>query len=545
MIYEERPYQTEAKNAILSEWNAGVKKTLLVLPTGCGKTVVCSNVIDERVKSGGRVLFMAHRGELLSQASKTIHDVTGLDCSLEKASSSSLGSSAPVTVGSIQSLAQDKRLNSFDPDYFNDIIVDEAHHCLSDSYQKVLGYFANANVLGVTATPDRGDQKNLGKYFDSRAYEYSMIRGIREGYLAPIKAQTIPLTLDISQVRIQNGDYSSGDIGRSLEPCLEAIAKQMIQYCKGRKTVVFLPLVKTSQMFCKILNRHKKHFKAAEVNGMSKDREKVIKDFERGKYNVLCNSMLLTEGWDCPSVDCVIVLRPTQSRSLYQQIVGRGMRPAPGKKELLLLDFLWLTAKHSLCKPSCLIGRDEDMAKRIDKKIDDAPDGIDLIEAGQQVERDILEEREAALAQELETMRSQKSNLVDPIQFAFSIAAEELLNYAPTFKCESQPATEKQLNFLKNRGVSIEHITCKGQASMIIGLLSMRQDAGLTTPKQIRCLEKFGFHQVGTWSFKAASDVISQLAGNRWTVPASIDPATFTPTRYDVCLPGDAPQASA
>ena len=126
MIYEERPYQTEAKNAILSEWNAGVKKTLLVLPTGCGKTVVCSNVIDERVKSGGRVLFMAHRGELLSQASKTIHDVTGLDCSLDKASSSSLGSSAPVTVGSIQSLAQDKRLNSFDPDYFTDIIVDEA-----------------------------------------------------------------------------------------------------------------------------------------------------------------------------------------------------------------------------------------------------------------------------------------------------------------------------------------------------------------------------------------------------------------------------------
>ncbi len=128
---------------------------------------------------------------------------------------------------------------------------------------------------------------------------------------------------------------------------------EMQHYCMDRKTVVFLPLIKTSQKFTDILNAH--GFRAAEVNGQSEDRDQVLKDFDEGKYNVLCNSMLLTEGWDCPSVDCVIILRPTKVRSLYSQMVGRGTRLYPGKKELLLIDFLWLTEKHELCHPANLI----------------------------------------------------------------------------------------------------------------------------------------------------------------------------------------------
>lgn len=140
------------------------------------------------------------------------------------------------------------------------------------------------------------------------------------------------------------GDYKPSDIATALDPYLEQIAAEMQQHCKNRKTVVFLPLVKTSQKFRDILNQH--GFRAAEVNGMSTGREQVLQDFADNRYNVLCNSMLLTEGWDCPDVDCVVVLRSTKVRALYCQMVGRGTRLAPNKSHLLLLDFLWNTEKH-------------------------------------------------------------------------------------------------------------------------------------------------------------------------------------------------------
>ena len=280
-MFQLRPYQAEAKQAILAAWDEGYRKTLLVLPTGCGKTVVFSSVTEDQVKKGHRVLIMAHRGELLDQAADKLRSASGLDSVLEKAESSCLGSPLPVTVGSVQSLAQEKRLARFPNDYFQDIIVDEAHHCLSDSYRRVLDHFPDANILGVTATPDRGDMKNLGEFFDSKAYEYSMTEAIRQGYLCPIKAQMIPLELDINSVGISNGDFAVGEIGHALEPYLEQIAQEMVNYCKGRKTVVFLPLIATSQKFCAMLNAA--GLRAAEVNGNSGDRAEVLSDFENGK----------------------------------------------------------------------------------------------------------------------------------------------------------------------------------------------------------------------------------------------------------------------
>ena len=158
---ELRPYQTAAKEAIQSQWSSGVTKTLLVLPTGTGKTIVFSKLAEDCVRDGERVLILAHRGELLNQAADKMAKATGLGCAVEKAESTCLDSWYRVTVGSVQSLMRESRLQRFTPDYFNTIIVDEAHHCISDSYQRVLGYFDQAKVLGVTATPDRGDMRNL------------------------------------------------------------------------------------------------------------------------------------------------------------------------------------------------------------------------------------------------------------------------------------------------------------------------------------------------------------------------------------------------
>ena len=464
-----------------------------------------SSVTENQVNKGHRVLIMAHRGELLDQAADKLKEASGLDSVLEKAESTSLGSFLPVTVGSVQSLAQEKRLARFPNDYFQDIIVDEAHHCLSDSYKRVLDHFPDANILGVTATPDRGDMKNLGEFFDSKAYEYSMTEAIREGYLCPIKAQMIPLELDIADVDISSGDFSAGEIGHALEPYLQQIAAEMANYCRGRKTVVFLPLIATSQKFCAMLNDA--GLRAAEVNGNSDDRSEVLADFEAGKYDVLCNSMLLTEGWDCPSVDCIVVLRPTKIRSLYQQMVGR----------------------HDLCRPSALISKDETIAKKIDERMMEDADGFDLIEAEEQAERDILAERESALAKQLAEMRGKKRKLVDPLQYAISIAAEDLTNYVPTFAWEMAPPSEKQIAFLERRGIFADSVRNAGLASLLIDRLQRRQQMGLATPKQIRCLERYGFRQVGTWAFEDASSLISRLADNSWRVPYGMTPALYRP----------------
>ena len=270
---ELRPYQKAAIDGIRSQWQSGKRRTLLVLPTGCGKTIVFCKLAEQLVRQGHRVLIMAHRGELLEQAADKLYQATGLRCATEKAEETCLGSWYRVAVGSVQSLQRPKRLEQFPADYFTSIIVDEAHHCLSDGYQRVLEHFPDANVLGVTATPDRGDMRNLGQYFDSLAYEYTLAKAIREGYLSPIKAETIPLKLDLGGVGIQSGDFKAGDLGTALDPYLHSIAQEMAARCANRKTVVFLPLVKTSQKFRDILNAA--GFQAAEVNGESPDRNQV------------------------------------------------------------------------------------------------------------------------------------------------------------------------------------------------------------------------------------------------------------------------------
>ena len=528
---ELRPYQSEAKEAIFQEWDKGVLRTLLVLPTGCGKTIVFAKVTEDCVRRGDRVLILAHRGELLDQAADKIAKATKLGCATEKAEQSCLGSWFRVVVGSVQTLMREKRLGQFPADYFNTIIIDEAHHSISDSYQKILAHFDEARVLGVTATPDRGDMKNLGQVFDSLAYEYTLPKAIKAGYLSPIKALTIPLKLDLSGVSMQSGDFKAGDIATALDPYLYQIADEMEKYCKNRKTVVFLPLVKTSQKFRDILTE--KGFKAAEVNGESKDRAEVLEAFDRGDYNVLCNSMLLTEGWDCPSVDCIVVLRPTKVRSLYSQMVGRGTRLHPGKEHLLLLDFLWHTERHELCHPADLICTDREVAQKMTENMEEACGcPVDIEEAEKKASEDVIAEREESLAKRLREMRNRKKKLVDPLQFEMSIQAEDLAGYVPAFGWELAPPSDSQKKELEKRGILPDDIDNAGKASMILDRLHKRQEEGLTTPKQIRCLEKYGFQHVGTWSFEAGKNMIDRIAAAGWTgAPRGVNPSEDVPDR--------------
>ena len=523
-----RPYQQAARDSIHAQWEQGRLRTLLVLPTGTGKTIVFASVAADQVRAGDRVLILAHRGELLEQAADKLQRSTGLVSAVEKAESTCLNSWFRVVVGSVQTLQRPARLERFPRDYFGTIIIDEAHHAITDGYRRILDYFEGAKVLGVTATPDRGDMRNLGEVFDSLAYEYKLTDAIKEGYLCKIMAQTIPLQLDISEVGFTSGDYSLGQLGTALDPYLEQIAAEMVQRCRGRKTVVFLPLIKTSQKFRDLLNA--KGFQAAEVNGQSADRKEVLADFDAGKYNVLCNSMLLTEGWDCPCVDCVVVLRPTKVRSLYSQMVGRGTRLAEGKTDLLLLDFLWMTDKHELCRPADLVCEDRAVARQMTENLAETGAPEDIEEAAAQACEDVVAQREEALAKQLAEQRRKKAKLVDPLQYEMSIQAEDLSGYVPAFGWEAGPPTEQQTSALEKLGILPDAVESAGKASLLLNRLHKRRDEGLTTPKQIRCLEKYGFQHVGTWSFEQAKHMIDRIAAQGWRgVPKGVTPSTYTP----------------
>lgn len=492
-----------------------------------GKTIVFSKVAEDCVRNGQRVLILAHRAELLEQAADKLYQATGLECAVEKAEQTCLGTWNRVIVGSVQTLTRQSRLDRFPRNYFDVIVVDEAHHILAESYLNIINYFENAFVLGVTATADRADMRSLGEIFDSLAFEYTLPKAIKDGYLSRIKVQTLPLTIDFSNVKIMAGDFASKDVGRVLDPYLDQIADQLAKYA-DRKIVVFLPLIETSQRFCSLLNE--RGLKAVEVNGNSIDRNEVTAAFAEGRYNVICNSMLLTEGWDCPSVDCVVVLRPTKSRSLYAQMVGRGTRLSPGKDDLLILDFLWHVERHELCRPACLIAKSDDIAKAMTNILEKCLDEPGLLEdAEEQAERDVVAERETALAKELEAMRKKKARLVDPLQFEFSIQAEDLTNYVPTFGFEVTPVSDSQKSTLEKFGIYGANIESSGKASALIDRLIKRANEGLSTPKQIRFLENKGFKNVGTWTKSQASNMMSRISASGWRIPKGIHPATYRP----------------
>lgn len=486
-----RPYQIEAVNAIREKWGEW-NKELLVLPTGCGKTVVFNTVAHEQK---GNVLILAHRDELIEQARDKYNKMFGVMPGKIKGQETDV---KQITVGSVQTMSR--------RDYsglFQTVIVDEAHHTVSPSYLNVLNQFPDAKVLGVTATPDRGDKKSLARFYEGIAYEYSLKTAIKEGYLCNIKAFTVPLEIDMSEVKVSVGDFQVDSIAETLTPYLPQIADAIKRFAADRKTVVFCPLISIAQELAEMIPG------AKEVNGNSSDRKEVLEWFDNaGKGSVLCNAMLLTEGWDCPSVDCVVVLRPTKIRSLYAQMIGRGTRLHPGKENLLILDFLWLCRKHNLCKPACLATDNEEDIETVARKSTD--EELELFGAVTDAE----EARRNALAEMLKAQQHKKSKLIDYMDLWDVLDDIGLYDYEPTFKWEMSEATDKQIKALENFGIDAEGIS-KGMAAAILTRLCNRAEQGKATVKQINLLKRFDFDALD-WSFEQASAKISQLAAVGW-----------------------------
>lgn len=486
-----RPYQAEAIDAVEKELTER-ERTMLVLATGAGKTIVAAELAKR--DRNRRVLFIADASELVRQAQDKIGKWCGEDVGVEMASDKAIGFER-IIIATTQSMA--RRLNNWPRDSFDLIIVDEAHrNTLGGMAQAVLTHF-RAKVVGITATPYRADRRKLAEFYDSIAYEAGLDVLIPQGFLCPITVQQVPLNIDLRGVGSRAGDYKDEDLDHAITPYLDACADLLLEYAPGRKTVAFLPLIATSKLFSDICAA--KGINAVHVDGT--DRSEL-----RNDWQVICNSALLTTGWDEPSVDCVLILRPTKSLVLYSQMVGRGTRIHPGKSNLLLLDPLYLTEKHDLVQPARLFAKTDDEAADIQRVITSGGGSADLLAAT----KDAAQQRHERLVKELEDRKRRKARTIDLLSWSLSVGDDELAQYEPVYKWEMQPVTDKQAAYLQRSGFSMDDVTCKGQASKIIDTLSKRRDMGLCTPKQMRLLSRLGFRNPETATFEEATNYINQ-----------------------------------
>ena len=500
-----RQYQLEAKDSTIVGFE-DANKQLVVIPTGGGKTILFAYLAQHYQPA--RTLILAHREELLEQARNKILQATGIRAEIEKADQRA-SMDAPIVVASVQTLAREKRRGRWSPDHFGLVVVDEAHHVLAESYRAVLAHFdGHAKVLGVTATPDRGDKKNLGQYFERVAYEVSLPKLIRDGFLSRIVAKLLPIKIDLRGVKKLAGDLSADDVGDRIEPWLRKVAEEMVEQCWDRKTIIFLPLVKTAERMSRILNEV--GIESRAVSGYDDNRGDTMKwfDKEAGRGSALCNSMLLTEGFDQPDVDCIVNLRPTQMRSLYAQMVGRGTRLSPktGKTDLLLLDFLWQTEKMSLVSAASLYTSDDEVAKAVtEKMVADVMGGGDSEEVDvEKAAKDMEEQRMKKVVESLKENHKRPAGTHDALAMCLSLGALDLMDFMPINAREAREMTAGQRGALERAGFDPATVTCFGHASVILDRLSVRRMEGLATPKQVRMMKNLRHPSPDTESFDGA-----------------------------------------
>lgn len=467
-------------------------------------TICFANIANRfHTKRGERTLVLAHREELIEQAADKIARSTGLIASIEKAERRA-DRSAPVVVASIQTMQGD-RLATWEKNHFGLIVCDEAHHALADQWQATLNHF-DTRVLGVTATPDRGDKRNLAVYFQNLAYECTLFDLIAQQYLSPILIRSVPLKIDLNAVKMTSGDYDSNGLDAAITPYLKEIARYLAENCADRKKiVVFLPLITTSKRFVEeciaagVTARH--------VDGMSPDRKEILTSFGRGDFTVISNAMLLTEGWDEPGVDCVVYLRPTKSRSLYAQAVGRGTRLCEGKKNMLLLDFLWLHERHDLAKPASLVAKD----KKEEEGITEALMSHEERDLSEAVE-DAANEREAALIRLIAENAAKSERFLPIEQVGALLKDKKIREYSPVFGWETAPVTEGQKKVLDRFGLRCQ---TKGEASLVIGRLFERSRDKLATVRQLMWLVRMKHPSPETATAKEAKAFLDEKWGKK------------------------------
>jgi superfamily II DNA or RNA helicase len=542
-----RDYQHEAAMAILREWGM-VPSTLVVMPTGCGKTILFADVIRRMFPL--KAIVLAHREELIFQARDKIQAVTGFDVEIEMADARAcmgggLFDGPQVIVSTIQTQTAGGdgggRMGKFDPNDFGVLIVDECHHAVADTYRRAIAYYRtnpDLRVLGVTATPDRADEEALGQVYETVAFDYDLHNAIRDGWLVPIEQQIVEVEgLDFSSVRTTAGDLNGADLAAVMEyeKNLHGIADPTLQIISDRRALVFAASVAHAERLADIFNRHRPGTAGWLCGKTEKeDRRRILADFAAGRLRIVVNVGVLTEGFDDPGVEVIVMGRPTKSRSLYAQMVGRATRPLPGlvdglptpdarrdaiarspKPACLVIDFVGNSGRHKLVSTADILGGNVSEAAaaaalaqaratgkpvRMDDALADAQAEIDA--------RHALEEARRARIIGKATYRTSK---LDPF---------DILGLQPVAARGwdvGKQLSEKQRGLLAKQGIDPDGLPY-AQARQIIGELFRRWDGDLCSFKQAKLLRKYGYD--ANVSRTDAKGLIDRIAAAGWRRPA-------------------------
>jgi superfamily II DNA or RNA helicase len=610
---KERAYQVQAHDAAMERFEAGHQRTLIVLPTGAGKTVVAGFVAKRLIEQnpGKRVMVLAHRDELIRQAADKFATITGIMPEIEKAgertNEHSMHGPPPVVVASFQTLASQKkskhgkrRIEKFSPYDFCFLWIDEAHHILADSYLGVARYFSShpeCRVLGVTATPDRGDKQGLGKFFESVAFDYELPDIIADGYLVPIHQYSAVIDgLNLSKVHTVAGDLSAGELERAMmfEKPLHGVVHatlevacglekgtcdeikdypdrgerllECIAFRKRRRTLIFTAGVNQAERMAEILNRWIPGC-ARHIDGTfpPEVRKKLLRDYANGEFQFLCNCMIATEGFDEPGVELVVMARPTKSRALYSQMVGRGTRPAAEiahglgeletaderramiagsiKPHCQVLDFVGNSGRHRLVTTADILGkgRSEEVIALAREK-SEAGD-VDMTEAlnlaAEEVELKKRQAEEAAKKKHEAEMRrkqaeaAKRAGLVGTSDYHLR-EVDGFDTHSPRVNQINPKLPKSYVKVLRDHKVPDCDIAKfdEATAARVSREVIRHRLAGLCTYKQAKQLMKCGYSrdEIGQITFEKASEFIGKVVANEWR-PIPKDPSIISPPK--------------
>lgn len=545
-----RPYQRTAVAAAFTEW-AEHDSTLIVMPTGTGKSVVFADIIS-RVQPK-RVLVLAHRSELIFQAARHV-EKAGLPVAIEMAdlyAEDCFWADKPIIVSTVQTQIAGNsgagRMARFDPFDFGLVIADEAHHFTASSFTKVLNHYRqnpDLKILGVTATPDRADEQALGQVFQSVAYDYEILDAINDGWLVPIEQQMVTIDgLDFSGIRTMAGDLCNADLAAVMEAekNLHGIVSASIDIIGDRRTLVFAVTVKQAEMYAEIFNRHKPGMADWVCGKTPKDqRHETFRKFGSGDTQILVNVGVATEGYDNPAVEVIVQARPTKSRCLYSQMIGRSTRPLPGivdlydtpeerragiassaKPSALVIDFVGNAGRHKLMTTADILGGkvSDEAIERAVAKAKSKGQAVNMADAINEEERLVQKEIEERRQREA----ARKARIVGKAQFS-----TRYINPFDVFQMEPARArgwdsgrslSEKQSALLRKQGLDPSEMTYS-QGRQVLSEMFRRWDSKLCTLKQANLLRKHGY-ETKDLPMAEASRLIDALARNGWKRPAN------------------------
>jgi len=558
-----RDYQREASDGVLSDFKEN-SSTLGVLYTGGGKTIIFADVI--RRMRPQRAMVLAHREELIWQARDKIEATTGLNCEIEMAdlrANNTLFSNADVVVGTVQTQIAGKnggRKERFDPMDFGLLIIDEAHHATSDSYKQIIEYYRknpDLKILGVTATPDRTDEEALGQIFQSVAFDFEILDGIHDGWLVPVDQQMVSIKgLDFSNVRTTCGDLNGAELAAIMEAesNLQGVVGSAIEIIGDKRALMFTSSVLHAEKSCELFNRHKAGIAEWVCGNTDKDvRRDMLKKYADGSVQIVVNCNCLSEGFDNPAVEVIIQAKPTKSRSLYAQQIGRATRPLPGvvdgpetaelrraaiaasaKPSCLIVDYVGVSGKHKLVYASDILGgKVSDAAiDRANKVAQDrgvpvrVSDLLDKSEAD--IQREAEERRMAEERKRAEELRRRAvvAKVSYSAKFVNPFDVLEIIPVRQRGWDNNRMLSEKQRNLLLKQGINADEIPY-AQARQLIGEIFHRWGKHQATFKQAKVLKKYGYET--KVSMTEATKIIDAIAANGWKKPNAVLQAPPTP----------------